>query len=107
MATALRLRRVGTKNLAVFRLVATDSRAPRDGRFIEILGHYDPRKKTGKEKLVINAERVAYWIGVGAVVSASVRNLLKQQGIALPVRRTRAAKAAAPAAAAPATTDAH
>lgn len=65
-----------------------DSRSPRDGRFIEILGHYDPRKH-GTDKVVVNAERTAYWLGVGAEVSDTVASLLKAQGIELPERKKR------------------
>lgn len=88
MATILRLRRTGTTNLATFRLVATDQRCRRDGRFIEILGHYDPRRE-GQEKLVINTERVQYWLDTGALVSDAVRPLLRAQGMSLPTKAPR------------------
>ena len=103
MATKIRLRRTGTTNDAHFRIVATDSRFPRDGRFIEVLGHYNPRLKSD-EKLVVNADRVAHWIAKGAQISEAVRSLLKLKGVKLPApatRRPRRGKAttAAPAAA--------
>jgi small subunit ribosomal protein S16 len=57
--------------------VVADSREPRDGRFVEVLGHYDPRKEPAVVK--IDAERTEYWIGKGAQPSDTVRSLLKQQ----------------------------
>jgi small subunit ribosomal protein S16 len=57
--------------------VVADSREPRDGRFVEVLGHYDPRKSPAVVK--IDAERADYWIGKGARPSDTVRSLLKQQ----------------------------
>jgi len=88
MATKIRLRRTGTTNLALYRIVVADVRAPRDGRFIENLGHYDPRKE-GKEKVVVNMERLKYWIGVGAQMTDSVISLVKAQGIEMPVKKKR------------------
>ena len=88
MATKIRLRRTGTRNLATFRIVAADSRSPRDGRFLEILGHYDPRRE-GTEKVAVNAERVQYWIGTGAQVSEAVKSLLVLAGITLPASKQR------------------
>ncbi|NLF37868.1 30S ribosomal protein S16 [bacterium] len=102
MATKLRLRREGTKNVAAYRLVVTDMRSPRDGRFIEILGHYNPHKG-GKEKLTVNTERATYWIGTGAQVSPAVRSLLKLAGVTVPAPKSHRkgkpkTEAAAPAA---------
>jgi len=88
MATKIRLRRTGTTNLALYRIVVADVRAPRDGRFIEILGHYDPRKD-GAEKVVVNVERLKYWIGVGAQMTESVASLVKAQGVEKPVKKKR------------------
>jgi small subunit ribosomal protein S16 len=106
MATKIRLRRTGATNDPSYRIVVSDMRFPRDGKFIEILGHYNPRK-TGDDKVVLNAERMAYWIGTGTQVSEAVRPLLKIKGVKLPVRKTRRrtkakAKPAPAAAAAPA-----
>ena len=104
MATKIRLRRTGSTNQAHFRIVAADTRFPRDGRFIEVLGHYNPRLK-GDDKLVVNADRVAHWIAKGAQISGAVRPLLKLKGVKLPVpaaRRPRRGKAKAAAPAAPA-----
>ena len=88
MATKIRLRRTGTTNLALYRIVVADARSPRDGRFIENLGHYDPRKE-GSEKVVVNIERLKYWIGVGAQMTDSVIPLVKAQGIEVPVKKKR------------------
>ena len=102
MATKIRLRRTGTTNDPSYRIVVSDMRFPRDGRFIEILGHYNPRK-TGDDKAVLDVERVTYWIGTGAQVSESVLPLLKLKGVKLPVpktrRRTKAKAKPAPASA--------
>jgi small subunit ribosomal protein S16 len=74
---AIRLRRTGTTKRPYYRVVVADSRAWRDGRFVEVLGHYDPRRKPAVVK--IDAERAKYWIGQGAQASDTVRSLLKQQ----------------------------
>ena len=72
---AIRLARHGAKKSPFYRIVATDSRNKRDGRFIEILGHYNP---VGKDKpLVVKTDRVAYWIGMGARPSATVARLIE------------------------------
>ena len=75
----LRLRRVGRKKQASFRLVATDSRSPRDGRFIENLGHYNPR--TNPPTVVLKKERVMDWLSKGATPTESARLLLINNGI--------------------------
>ncbi len=74
---SIRLRRAGATKKPHYRVVVADSRAWRDGRFVEILGHYDPRKNPAVVK--IDAERADYWIGKGARPSDTVRSLLKQQ----------------------------
>jgi small subunit ribosomal protein S16 len=71
---AIRLRRAGSKKRPFFRVVVTDSRAARDSRFIEILGHYNPRARPAVVQ--IDRERVAHWIGKGARPSDSVRTLM-------------------------------
>jgi small subunit ribosomal protein S16 len=70
----IRLRRAGSKKRPFFRVVVTDSRAPRDSSFVEILGHYNPR--TRPAIVQVDQERVAYWIGKGAQPSDSVRTLM-------------------------------
>lgn len=79
MAVRLRLARYGSKKKPFYRVVATDSRAPRDGRFIEILGHYDPRKEPSLVE--IDKERVQYWLSQGAKASETVEKLLKISGL--------------------------
>jgi small subunit ribosomal protein S16 len=74
---AIRLRRTGTTKRPYYRVVVADSRSWRDGRFVEILGHYDPRKDPAVVK--IDAERANYWIGKGAQASDTVRSLLKRK----------------------------
>lgn len=77
MAVSIRLRREGAKNRPYYRIVVTDSRSPRDGKFIEIIGTYDP-KQTGQNSS-FNVERADYWISMGAQPSDTVRSLLKKQ----------------------------
>ncbi len=72
----IRLRRVGAKKAPFYRIVVADSRAPRDGRFIEELGTYNPADDS--EKLKVNMERVQYWISNGAQPTDTVRGLIKK-----------------------------
>ena len=74
---AIRLRRTGTTKRPYYRVVVADSREPRDGRFVEVLGHYDPRRDPAVVK--IDADRARYWIGKGARPSDTVRSLLKRK----------------------------
>jgi small subunit ribosomal protein S16 len=90
MMVAIRLRRAGSKKRPFFRVVVTDSRAARDSSFVEILGHYNPR--TTPAVVVIDRERVDYWIKKGAQPSDSVRTLMARH------RTVPAAPAAATAA---------
>jgi len=83
----IRLTRVGRNKIAKYRVVAADSRAARDGRFIELLGNYDPT--ANPKKFEFNNERIAYWLSVGAQPTLTVKNLLtqdsffeKQEGLA-------------------------
>lgn len=80
MAVTIRLKRMGTKKKAFSRIVVTDSRNPRDGRFIEEIGYYDMRKDPSVVK--VKKERAAYWLKVGAQPSTTVRSLFKKEGIA-------------------------
>src|SRR5262245_15902058 len=77
MAVSIRLRREGTKNRPYYRVVVADSRSPRDGKFIEIIGTYDPQR-TGQNSS-FNVERAEYWISKGAQPSDTVRSLIKKQ----------------------------
>jgi len=79
LAVTIRLRRTGAKKRPTFRFVATDSRMPRDGRFIEILGHYNPIEKPAT--LGVKEERVYYWLKQGAATSDTVNGLFKQIGL--------------------------
>jgi small subunit ribosomal protein S16 len=81
MAVALRLTRVGGKKDPVWRVVVADSRSPRDGRFIETVGRYNAQ--TEPSTIVLDEERVRYWLSKGAQPSQPVRKLLKTQGIEL------------------------
>ena len=72
----IRLRRMGAKKAPYYRVVVADSRAPRDGRFIEELGTYDPMAET--DKIKVNMERAQYWIANGAHPTDTVRGLLKK-----------------------------
>ena len=74
MPVRLRLRRTGSKNKACFRVVAADSRSPRDGRFIEVIGLYDPRHENEN----LNLERVDYWLKNGAQPSETVAAIIKR-----------------------------
>lgn len=75
----IRLRRMGAKKRPFYRIVATEHSSPRDGRFIEILGHYDPLTEPATVK--VNAERVKYWMSVGAKPSETVEGLLTRAGV--------------------------
>ena len=75
----IRLKRMGMKKKPFYRLVVTDSRSPRDGRFIEEVGYYNPVSEP--DELKIDAERAKYWIGVGAQPTDTVRGLLKKGGV--------------------------
>ncbi len=79
MTVRIRLTRKGTKKKPFYRLVAANSEAPRDGKFLEILGSYDPMKDPALIK--IHREKVEYWLGQGASVSNSARAILKKQGL--------------------------
>jgi small subunit ribosomal protein S16 len=93
MAVVIRLRRMGAKKDPKFRIVVAESKSPRDGRFIEELGHYNPQPK--EADLGVNAERATYWLSVGATPSDQVRSLFKKSGIAMPQRATPPKKAKA------------
>ncbi len=83
MAVKLRLVRIGKKKQPTYRLVAADSRSPRNGRFIEIVGTYAPRGRSGAEPdavVEIDNEKVAKWLAVGATPTERVEKLLKRSG---------------------------
>lgn len=74
MAVAIRLRRDGARNNPYYKIVVADQRSPRDGKFIEIIGTYDPKKKD--ENYTIQLERAEYWVGVGARPSQTVGSII-------------------------------
>ncbi len=78
MAVRIRLRRVGLKKQPSYRIVVADSRSPRDGRFIEIIGHYNPRTEPITE--VVKEDRALYWLSVGAQPSEPVMRIFKRLG---------------------------
>ena len=76
MAVKIRLKRIGAKKKPFYRIVVADARAPRDGRFIEELGNYDPMSK----KCIVDGEKAQEWISKGAQPTETVRALLKKYG---------------------------
>ncbi len=81
MATKIRLQRHGRKNYAFYPIVIADSRAPRDGRFIERIGSYNPN--TNPATITLNFERALYWVNVGAQPTDTVRSILSNEGVLL------------------------
>jgi small subunit ribosomal protein S16 len=81
MATKIRLQRHGRKNYAFYPIVIADSRAPRDGRFIERIGSYNPN--TNPATITLNFERALYWVNVGAQPTDTVRTILSEEGVLL------------------------
>ena len=79
LAVHIRLRRTGKTKAPTYRVIVADSRSPRDGKFIEILGHYNPRIEEGA--LVLNNDRVRHWIKNGAKPTSTARALLVRSGI--------------------------
>ena len=80
MAVAIRMKRMGRKNRAFYRICATDKRSPRDGRVIEELGTYDPYVPDTDARCTLDNARVEYWLSVGAKPSDAVRILIKKYG---------------------------
>ena len=81
MATRIRLRRVGRKKVPLYRIVVAHGESPRDGRFIEIIGTYDPKGQSVADKVKVDAEKARGWIAKGATPSDTVQSLLKQAGV--------------------------
>jgi small subunit ribosomal protein S16 len=78
MAVKIRMKRVGTKNTPAFRIVVADSRSPRDGKFIEEIGTYNPLKKG--DNFSLKLDRAQYWISKGAQPSDTVASFIKKAG---------------------------
>ena len=100
MAVKMRLKRIGMKNTPVFRIVVTDGRSPRDGRFIEEIGTYWPLKE-GADNFTINLDRTKYWRGVGAQPSETVASIIKralraEKGLEPKVKKIKTPKAEEP-----------
>ncbi len=93
MSVSIRLRREGAKNRPYYRVVVADSHSPRDGKFIEVIGTYDPKRPGHNSSL--NVERAEYWISKGAQPSDTVRSLIKKN------KKTATAAPAVPEPAAP------
>ncbi|QQG35672.1 MAG: 30S ribosomal protein S16 [Micavibrio aeruginosavorus] len=96
MALKLRMSRQGRKNLAFYHIVVADSRAARDGKFVEKIGVYDPRLPQGNEKrVVLNTERIKYWLSQGAQPSERVAIFLGKAGLTpMPAQFNRPKKSA-------------
>jgi small subunit ribosomal protein S16 len=92
LAVTLRLKRFGRLNHPTYRLVATDPRFPRDGRIIEALGYYLPLMPRAQEQLKLNAERVQYWLSVGALPSQTIAEMIEKAGLTVPVPKKRERK---------------
>ena len=90
MAVRIRLRREGRKKIPFYRIVVADSRSPRDGRFIEVIGQYEPRAKTGG--LSLKEDRANHWLDVGALPTDTVRSLLRRAGLLKTRHEARVAK---------------
>lgn len=92
MAVTLRLKRFGRLNHPTYRVVATDPRFPRDGRIIEAIGYYLPLMPRVAEQVKLNAERIQYWLSVGAKPSDTVARMIEGIGITVPVPKKRERK---------------
>lgn len=79
MAVKLRLKRMGAKQRPFYRIVAADARSPRDGRFLEVVGTYNPITNPAETK--IDEEKALYWLNNGAQPTETVRNILSKEGI--------------------------
>jgi len=82
MAVKIRLTRMGAKKRPFYRLIAANSESPRDGKFLDILGYYNPMKEP--PEIRINKEKVQYWLERGAILTEAARNLLKKEGLSNP-----------------------
>ena len=78
MALKIRLRQQGRTNRAFYRLVVTDARAPRDGKYLEALGWYNPVEVEDDKKLAIKADRIQHWLSVGAQFTDNAENLVRR-----------------------------
>jgi small subunit ribosomal protein S16 len=81
MATRIRLRRVGRKKLPLYRIVVAEKTAPRDGRFIEVIGTYAPKAKVEADQVTVDTEKALAWLAKGATASETVHSLLRKAGL--------------------------
>jgi small subunit ribosomal protein S16 len=79
VAVKIRLRRIGAKKKPLYRVIVAHSQSPRDGRFIETIGHYDPRANPAQ--IVVNEERIHHWLERGAQPTETVKSLLRRIGV--------------------------
>ena len=94
MAVKIRLQRGGAVHAPHYRVVIADIRAPRDGRFVEKVGTYDPKNKDRKQQVNLNLERIDYWLGVGAQPSDTVKSLIRNARRSAPSEAATEAPAA-------------
>lgn len=100
MSVKLRMTRMGRRHRPYFRINAIESRNPRDGRILEKLGHYDPIEKDASKQLVLDLERVKFWLDKGAIPSETIAQIIVKQGVPCPwyeqlqARRKKAASIA-------------
>ena len=90
MAVKLRLKRMGAKKAPVYRIVAADSRARRDGKAIDEVGTYNPVKEPAI--ITVNEEKVLYWLGNGAIPTETVRSILSKTGVMKKFHETKGSK---------------
>ena len=97
MALKIRLARGGAKKRPFYRIVVAEASAPRDGRYVEKVGHYNPMvAKDNEQRLVVNGERIAYWVGQGAQATERVQKLLSSVALMSAVEMRDQPKKAAP-----------
>ena len=89
MAVKMRLTRVGTRKKPYYRIVVADSDSPRDGKFIEIVGNYDPKKNPAE--ITVREDRVREWLSKGAAPTLTVSQLLGKKGITIAKDKTKVA----------------
>ena len=94
MAVKIRMTRMGRRHRPFFRINAIEGRAPRDGKILEKLGHYDPLEKDVEKQVVLKRERIEFWLGQGAVPSDTVAEILTRHGIKNKYSEEKAARQA-------------
>ncbi len=88
MALKIRLRQQGRTNRATFRLVVADERSPRDGKYIEMLGWYNPHEATAEQNLFVKTDRVQHWLDQGAIMTENLESIIKRAAPELVKRET-------------------